>query len=340
MLDGIYLKNYRLFKELEISGFKRINLIVGKNNVGKSTLLEGVYATTWQAGFISFMQLRLSLRNDWESFERDGVLDSLREFFYGRELPYGEDNAMRIGLSLEKTTKYYLSTKTTLSFTEYEEDVFVIDEGDLPREIIFENFKGYKKGQFNLGSNFLGHHRLNSQSWEKLYKAWSKIVLTEKEDDIVSALQIIEPALQRIAFLDFKDGKKVMAKLGDVAMPVSLFSMGDGLLQILQIIFNMVNCQDDIFLVDEIENGLHWSVQVDLWRMIFHLSKKLNIQVFASSHSRDTLWALQKAADLQNMRDEMSVIKLNKGRKTGNITAEVFPPDEILVALEEDIELR
>ena len=55
-------------------------------------------------------------------------------------------------------------------------------------------------------------------------------------------------------------------------------------------------------------NGLHYSVQPDVWRMIFQLSKKLNVQVFATTHSKDTVHAFQKAA--AESEEEAMQIKL------------------------------
>ena len=65
--------------------------------------------------------------------------------------------------------------------------------------------------------------------------------------------------------------------------------MGDGINRILTIILAMVNCENGYLLIDEFENGLHYSVQEKLWEIIFYLAKRLNIQVFATTHSNDTI---------------------------------------------------
>ena len=70
--------------------------------------------------------------------------------------------------------------------------------------------------------------------------------------------------------------------------------MGDGINRILTIILSMVNVENGYFFIDEFENGLHYSVQKDLWKMIFYLAEKLNIQVFATTHSSDCINAFQE----------------------------------------------
>jgi AAA15 family ATPase/GTPase len=53
----------------------------------------------------------------------------------------------------------------------------------------------------------------------------------------------------------------------------------------------MVNAQDGYLLIDEFENGLHYSVQEQVWEVVFTLAKSLNVQVFATTHSSDCIKA-------------------------------------------------
>ena len=77
--------------------------------------------------------------------------------------------------------------------------------------------------------------------------------------------------------------------LKDTGERVRLSSMGDGINRILTVILALVNCKGGVFLLDEFETGLHYTVQTQLWRVIFMLSEKLNVQVFATSHSHDCI---------------------------------------------------
>ena len=42
----------------------------------------------------------------------------------------------------------------------------------------------------------------------------------------------------------------------------------------------LVNARNGLLLIDEFENGLHYLVQPDLWRLIFQVARRLNVQVF------------------------------------------------------------
>ena len=41
-IKNIKIKKYKCFENFEVDGFKRINLIGGKNNIGKTAFLEAL----------------------------------------------------------------------------------------------------------------------------------------------------------------------------------------------------------------------------------------------------------------------------------------------------------
>jgi len=73
-----------------------------------------------------------------------------------------------------------------------------------------------------------------------------------------------------------------------------LKSLGYGVTRLFYIILALVNVKDGMLLIDEFENGLHYSVQPKIWDVIFKLAETLNIQVFATTHSRDCIRAFHE----------------------------------------------
>ncbi|GAA8242576.1 hypothetical protein HpKG61_16080 [Helicobacter pylori] len=43
MIQSVRIKNFKTFKDTQIDGFTKLNIITGRNNVGKSNLLEALY---------------------------------------------------------------------------------------------------------------------------------------------------------------------------------------------------------------------------------------------------------------------------------------------------------
>lgn len=49
----------------------------------------------------------------------------------------------------------------------------------------------------------------------------------------------------------------------------------------------IVNARNGFLLVDEIDTGLHFSAMYDMWKLIWKTAKRLNVQVFATTHNSD-----------------------------------------------------
>src|SRR5437868_6617271 len=126
-------------------------------------------------------------------------------------------------------------------------------------------------------------------------------------------------------------------KIAGIDEPLPLRSLGDGMQRMLGIALALVNTRDGMLLIDEIENGIHYSAQLDLWRLIFRLAHRLNVQVFATTHSWDCIEAFQKAAQ-ENEKEEGVLIRLSS--RKGEIGVTLFDEEELGIATREQIEVR
>lgn len=108
--------------------------------------------------------------------------------------------------------------------------------------------------------------------------------------------------------------------------------------RLLGIVLAMANAKDGILLIDEIENGVHYSVQPDLWELIFRLARRLNVQVFATTHSWDSVEGLQQAM-LEEKQEDGLLIRLSlKGEDT--IKSVLYDGRRLEIATRERIEVR
>jgi AAA15 family ATPase/GTPase len=113
--------------------------------------------------------------------------------------------------------------------------------------------------------------------------------------------------------------------------------MGDGLSRVLQVILALVNAKDGILLVDEFENGLHWTVQPKLWNLVFRLSKRLNVQVFATTHSQDCVRAFSSA--WQNDEEAGTFHRLDRGSGNG-VRVTAYDRTTLSDSVETEVEVR
>ncbi|MDM8551231.1 AAA family ATPase [Desulfobacterales bacterium HSG2] len=345
MLESLYIKNYRLFRELRIDSLKRVNLIIGKNNAGKSSLLEAI-ATYLSRDEIALRIYTLSCeRGEWteNDFEPKNVLNSLTALFYDRKITLNQTgNAIHIGTDENRGVSFSLINN---SKNRRKQPVLVIEEDkNKVEELPLSDFKNCLPISFAETQHKMvkAVSPLSMDDRNKLLSLyWSEIALTEKEDYVIEALRIVDENIERLAFVDGTSGvKKPIIRLRNVGQPFALGSMGSGVVHILTTILFLVHCENGTLLIDEFESGLHWSVQAELWEFIYLMAEKFNVQIFASTHSRDTLWALQQVALSKGAEEETSIIKLLPLPKKRKIKAVEVDIENVKLALEQELEIR
>jgi hypothetical protein len=168
---------------------------------------------------------------------------------------------------------------------------------------------------------------------------WDKIVLSDREHEVVDALRIITPNIAAVSMVGgegLRQSRMAIVKVQGQARPLPLRSFGDGLNRLFGIVLSLANAKDGLFLIDEVENGMHHTAQADVWRAVFRLSKKLNAQVFATSHSWDSIEAFQKAA----AEDSEEGVLIRLSRRGDEVIPTLFREDELAVVTREHIEVR
>ena len=386
MLDSLIIKNFRSLADFEVTKLGRVNLIVGKNNSGKSSVLEAlrIYAGNAQRPLLEAISLEHDEKirtRDSEPVEPDAPLP-FQDFFTGRQFP--EDDATLIQIGSATSGKDMLGIQHIL-LVETEETVtdekggssvrvrrrpvpkseapdlfgevsqaILISKGDkvYPPLLLESVSSRFRSPLLDLG-NTIPCSVIPTQfiSVDELADEWDKIALINKHADVVrQAMRIIAPELENLNFVRNEDGRppyrstlqrSANVKLSDVSRPVPLNSLGDGMLRVLQLALKIFSAKGGFLLIDEFENGLHYSVQEKVWTLLFDMAKELDIQIFATTHSWDciesfTKVALDKGSDGVLFRMGRSVRTSDNGR----IIATVFDEAALANITQADVEVR
>ena len=167
-------------------------------------------------------------------------------------------------------------------------------------------------------------------------------MLTDEEKEVLCALQVIAPEISAVSMVGSSTfgsrnrPRKAVVRATNIPHPVPLRTFGEGVNRLFTLALAIVNAGSGILLIDEFENGLHHSVQTDVWRMVFRLARQLDVQVFATTHSRDAVKAFQKAAS--ESPEEGVLLRL--ARKGDDIVPTVANEEELAIATRHDIEVR
>lgn len=332
-ITSVEIENFRCFRKLRVDGLAQVNLIVGANNAGKTVLLEAIEAVVSRDS--PFALYRASLeRNEYRQrrgADEDLVELDLRHWFHGHTLSAGTAFYIRAaGAQYLLTSQHNIETVPADELSPrylpgglrlVSRQPPTLKRPDLTKVgKVAMTADGWLRTVFPPALHSLeleppvGFVPTNRIVQGELAKLWTKVELTPAEQRTVDALRLIEPQIERIAISE-SDGAKVL--LHGAKNPVPLGSLGEGVSRILTLALHVALTPGGFLLIDEIENGLHWSVMPKIWRFLVEAAIANQTQIFAATHSKDWLEGL---ADLHQNNPELAtqvaVHRLQKGRDT------------------------
>jgi AAA15 family ATPase/GTPase len=369
MLKSLKIENFRCFKSFELQQLGQLNLLVGTNNSGKTSILEALYLLTAQTSLEPLREIMMGrseyVVSESTRFERDL---NIRHLFYGHEIELGSRISI-VGSQLSGEDKITLSV-------EYDD----AEQPDLSEELRNFALKIESSGQESknghaksikitlsskegLISDYAPRrllsrrhpsefHGINSKaqyvsasavSGEKVSELFDQVVLTPEEELVVEALQIIEPDIGRIASVQSESRARMgsrnsfVVRLSESSQRVPIGSMGDGIWRMLGLTLAIVNARNGFLFVDEIDTGLHFSTMSKMWQLIWQTAKRLNVQVFATTHNSDCWTSLAALASQHSSANEgITIHRIEKGKQQSVL----FTERQVAIAAEQGIEVR
>ncbi len=296
-IPNISISNFKCFKEFKVDSFKRFNLIFGKNSVGKSNLLEALHI--YSGMFISDIIIA-------NYMQRNIVLNNNLELIFNN---FNCNNPINI-----KTTKKELNIYPIKSLTDnYLDGVYYQVENSngeiikLPllintnrqldnsfesinNKIIFDNQTIYST-YYNirlLPYSFINDYFFIEETAKSdIIKMFNNLQNLKQDKIIIDSLKPIIPNLKSIRI---SSDKICEADTGlDRYLPIN--ALGSGIYKIFSYIVSASFIRNGILLIDEIDNGFHYSSLRNLWISLFEVSYRSNVQLFATTHSYECIKA-------------------------------------------------
>lgn len=353
-LSSLRIEGVRAIRSLQIDRLARVNLFVGANNVGKTSLLEALRLYAAQAipqAFRDILQVRGNAfpANVGGSLEEWGILmEAVQAVFYGGltgiddlslQVGPADGNGPTLSVTLEWGRTDPQGQSPRLAF-------------EVPTPALVVHYGGDRIGKvFVTALAVPPHPSIENQvpfavyvppcgvGEDRLGALWDRITLTEWETAVLDALRIIVPQLEGLSFVVEGGRRRVpVAKLQDVPRPIPLRNMGDGVNHLLSISLAMVSARGGFLLVDEFENGLYYGVQTKVWEMVFRLAAQLNVQVFATTHSWDCIRAFSTAANgASGVEGKLHRLEWRGG---GGLRAVEVSEKDLAIVVRQKIEVR
>ncbi len=353
---SVRIKNFRGIKSLALDDLERVNLFVGKNNCGKTSVLESMFLLTGMSNPELCNRI-----GAWRGVIHTSGAD-LENLFYGqarggRIVFYGElvmegrkleisplfeppsvsqglsnrNESRRVQTEMISSTTEQLWTGLKSNFTysgpskkdkRYEATI----RFEQQNEEIKINIKQDKKYKESTPARFIRSRGYDANLVDEM--------LNEKlKTEVINCLQSIEPKVHDVRTTMHGI---VAVDIGlDKFLPINY--LGDGTVRIMAILSSIYGTKNGILMIDEIENGLHVSSVKHLWEVVLAHSKKTNTQIFITTHSRDVITGLNLA--LKDKQDSVACFWLSKF-DTDEVKAYRYDLDELDKALDADIDIR
>lgn len=314
IIQSFEIKNFRCFKHTNVNGLGTINLFGGKNNVGKTALLEAILlmGEPYNDSIIRLlMQRRLS------SDYLKSLPDTVWENFF-----YKQDTGQSIQLFFQNTQQQ--NYKIQLSISEnIQEFVSMLPtngnntSNDLTNYLLADNKKSVITTEIFESTNKLKKHSLLASeigmpstketipyklintkfipavaklTTEELAIQFGQAKLHKKVDKLLKAFQMIDNTIISVDSIQIgKISLLYLEKNNEKPLPINLF--GDAMNKMADYVLSIINNENKILLLDEVENGIHHENQEKFWEMLFNLCNEFKVQVFATSHSQEMITA-------------------------------------------------
>jgi AAA15 family ATPase/GTPase len=308
------IKNFRCFKSFTFDSIERINLIGGMNNAGKTTLLETIFL------LLGTTNIRLLLNlNAFRGMESmDGNATSIRDMAWAH-LFHNYDNQLiitingglvgdkQISITLKETSGQILTiplgeseSKVTIGSSSVLAQALQLQYKNIKNKIYSVNLQIDSKGiNFQpplvepLFPGIFLTARRRPSSMENASR-YGQLDVVENQSNILTALKIIEPRLKRLSTIVIGSVPMIHGDIG-IGRMLPLAVMGDGLGSLASLLLAISSAAGGVVLIDEIENGLHYSVMVQVWKAIAEAARHYDTQIFATTHSWECIESAHEA---------------------------------------------
>lgn len=348
MLTRCRIQRFRGFEDLELSGLGRINLIVGRNNSGKTSLLEAL-ALLAAGPVVRYSQAILASRPLAFAGTPRAMRDTQwRQLFWRMRA----DPAIRIrGESADREVCLEITLRDEASATvALGEDGPAILDG-LAAGVVL-GFRCRRGDQEEEGAIHLGQDQVTLRSPDSTRAPIPSAFIAAatrdveqsavdlgdlrrmKRDGIVlDALRTIEPKLQGVESGTASGRPMIWCDLGlPELLPLGV--AGEGMLHVAQMVIAMHGMENGIVLFDEVENGIHHSALAGTWQALDLAAREFRAQVVATTHSFECVRAAWESLNA----DDLRVYRLQPDVADRPVVA--YTPEALASTMENGFEMR
>ena len=369
MLTSFTVTNFRNLESVTLERLGRMTLIGGKNGVGKTALLEALWLlagsdlpelserinsfrglptlgpeTIFQDIFRNFdtrTHIKMSASGDWGSHPR-----KLEIYLQKRQQVDTIRSDALERASIERLTRPLTEGEFELVFRyqhgsddEYTSRAWWVAEQMPVGPVTALTNEGIRQERQSV------HNRTNSvfmpavlrDSLQAIALRFGKFQLERKDAEIRRFLCLLEPRLTGLTLIAINNIPVIHAYLDGMNRPIPIQLLGEGLNRMLGLVLSMSEASGGLLLIDEIENGLHHTVQEKVFSILLDMAGSFDVQIFATTHSDECIRAAHRGLAKQGQQ-ALAFYRLDRVKES--VKAVGFDSEQIETAIEYNMEIR
>ncbi|MDD2698963.1 MAG: AAA family ATPase [Arcobacteraceae bacterium] len=319
-INTIAIKDFKCFKDFQADGFGRVNLIGGKNNVGKTAFMEACCINVY-ANDISKLTNVLSSPKHARNFLEIGA---------------------RIVVSKEEAKDFLESANNYHSISNINEVTFNIFQNNGIKEYYFK----YHDKELTVNINDFSYERKKQENIKfitqlgftklQLKQVFISMQTKDKEEILYKYINNFDPNVTNFKIIG---GDEPSAKVLDREEYQEINEFGDGLKHYISIICSLYTCENGYLFIDEIDNGIHYTQLDELWEIILSVSKEQKVQVFATTHSKECIESFNRI-QLKLQDKETYYFEMARNVQTNKIFISQIDSEQLEYGLSNNERLR
>lgn len=278
----VQIEAYRGIEELKLEGLNHINMLIGDNNSGKTSVLEIISSVdnphnigTWVA-----------ITREYTSRRRN-FFNGLREVEFKKEDALLDTTCMHLSVSLNGTR---INQYQIYDF-ENRVSMFVDKKKSFVRTVYVS------PNDHAMGKVYLHNVLADAELYEEMLQ-----ILQEFDENIIS--------INSVKVNEFSESLEYMVLTRNHKRALPLKVYGDGMKKAIVLLSAVLEAKNGILLLDEFETAIHTSAMDTIFSWILESAKKLNVQVFLTSHSKEAIDKVLRCKE--NLQPDINVYTLYK----------------------------
>lgn len=353
-IRNLSIKNFRGIRSLSCDQLSRITLIGGRNNCGKTSVLEAITILAARRDASTGADVNSFLRRIWLQGQDDLKTlfnDPEKPFVIGGEMCSGISCSVSVGLERTLNGEFPQSGVSSLDAAgclgwelhhhvedmssdgmKFHRDSCLGPRLDEKNAIRFSYTSAKTNEGYDWNCMLLSGNVRGGKSDIDIF---SKMTVALQDRDLSQVISRIYPEIFTVKLVN--DQMMVKVRGYDNLLPAKV--AGDGVTRIISVLASLWNCKDGCLCVDEIDNGLHYSVLLDFWKAVAEFADRFNVQLVATTHHQEMLETLSRMVRETNRMDKVCYLRLTVD-EAGRHLVSRFSGEDLDRALDMGFELR